>query len=560
MLASLSRIVTRKVALKFPIARTSNSVPLPRSATSKAISWHKNAIRKYAMSREEQLRALGAPEEGALSSFNMKEITDTITQQMPSEDELRRFAQTYAEQSGDRLTLPPSISTEPKVIEFNKTLRSHASRQQYDILLLKFMQIHQRAILPDCETFGIVLEAIIDRKDFQLVEPIDSLMATTRMPKTLDLINTIMKYAAASGNSQRASIAFKELLTEAKLAPNIRTVEYYMIAHAKAKHLEIVMECFKQYPEKWNLQRDSSFHGAFIEALLINGKEEMALKRWEAMKAGKLPYPTNKAIQVMLEYYASKENYDALNSLFLDINDKFGLFPDKANCETFLESKMKLGKVDEAMKIVERQALELWHVSGNVMIQLMTEYAKRGDRTTVEKLWALAPKVGFRPNQAALTTVVTACCNAQKPDRAMAFMSIGQDKYGIIPNRIMYAALITSFGKLEELSKCLTLYRRMALQERILPGPTTFVALLSAYAHAGEFDAILRMLENPASHGIPRENRHFFEDIIEAIRNDDPTPLASLLHFDWTRLKGITSETPEELAYLTKSLSSPRAM
>lgn len=166
----------------------------------------------------------------------------------------------------------------------------------------------------------------------------------------------------------------------------------------------------------------------------------------------------------------------------------------------------------------------------------------------------MCPKVGVAPNALMLNLVISACCQDSKTDRALAFLKLGQAKFGIKPTRVMYANLITSYGAQKDLSKCLTLYRNMAFEDRIPPGPTSFVALLSAYAYSSEYEAILRMLKNPASHGIPRQNRHFFETAIEALEEARDDPLESIVTFDWTKLQD-TTETLEELEELKRGLN-----
>lgn len=556
MLASLSRIVARQAKGKLIPSATPNSAPKLRAGPSKASQWRARVIRKYCAERDAELRAAGVPEDGFATGINLDEIAASVSADMPSEADFHTFAKNYAEQAGDQAAAPPSVSTDVETINFNKILRAHALRNEYDILLLKFLQIHQRRIVPDSTTFAIVIDELTSRKHFHLFDAIEELLKTIRIIKSLDLINSIMKLCAASGDSRRASQTFKELMTVSKLAPSIRTVEYYMIAHAKTPdHFHIVLECFKQYPAKWQLVPDADFHGAFIRALLLNGKEAVALKRWEAMETGQLPTPSNNAIQVMLEHWASKSDMDALTLLYKNIHDKFGLYPSKENNATYLEAIMKLGKSEEALSIVERQCAEGWLVEPRIMFQLMRYFAEQGKRSTVERLWAMCPKVGVEPNQDALFHIVSACCHDGKPDRGLAYMSIAQDKHKVAPSRHVYAVLISTYGAQHDLSKCLTLYRRMALVDRILPGPTTFIALISAYARNGESEAVLRMLKNPSSHGIPKENRHFFAAAIEALEEVEDNPLASLVGFDWTRLHNITSETHEELAELTKTLS-----
>lgn len=556
MLASISRIAARQARGKLAPSAKSNSAPQTRTGASKSLLWRSKVIRKYTSEREAALRAAGVPEEGYATGIDVDKIAASITADMPSEEALRKFAQDYAEHAGDSAVAPPSVSTDEETIQYNKILRAHAARNEYDILLLKFLQFHQRRVVPDCNTFAIVIDEIATRGHFNLFAPIDELLKQIRIVKTLELTNSIMRLCALSGNSQRASYAFKEMMTESRIAPSIRTVEHYMIAHAKTPgHFHIVMECFKQYPQKWNLKLDADFHGAFIRALFLNDKEAIALKRWEAMETGKLPAPTNSAIQVMLDHYASKSNLDALTALYADINAKYGLYPSKENNATYLEALMKLEKSDEALSIIERQCAEGWLVEPRTMFKLMNVFSEQGKRAIVERLWAMCPKVGVEPNQHALFHIVSACCRDRKPDRALAYMSIAEDKYKVAPSRQIYAVLISSFGAERDLSKCLTLYRRMALVDRILPGPTTFITLISAYARNNEFEAILRMLKNPASHGIPKENRHFFSDAIEALENAEDQPLASLIGFDWTRLQGVTSETHQDLVELTKSLN-----
>lgn len=557
MLASISRVVARQTQRKLLPSGASKSAPRPRTVASKAQQWRSSVLRKYTTDRAAELRAAGVPEEGFTRAFDLGAIARTVTDEMPSDDDFAELAKNFNELPDSRAAAPPSVSNDPETIHFNKTLRSLSNRNQYDVLLLKFLQSNQNGIVPDCESFVIILDAMTDRGHFFYLEAIDGLLEKIRIIKTPDLITAIMRMCAASGNSKRASQAFKQLLTESKFTPTIRTIEYYMIAHAKTKdHFPIVLDCFKQYPAKWNLTPDADFHGAFIEALLLNDREEVALKRWEAMKSGKLPYPTNKAIQVMLNFYASKEDYAMVDQLFMDINTKYGLFPDRANCATFLSCKMKLGKSEEATRIIERQAAESWRVEPTIMFELMEEFSQSGKRDLVEKLWALCPKVGVEPNQRALLSIVAACCADSRPDRALAYMSIAQDKYQVGGNRHIYAVLISTYGTLKDLSKALTLYRRMALEEKIMPGPTTFIALIVAYASNDEYEAILRMLQNPTSHGIPKQNRHHFETAIAAIEDDEELPLVSLLSFDWSRLDGVTTESPQELANLTRQLQA----
>lgn len=554
MLPTLVRIVARSPGKVVRNSRIAKPATRKRLVDSYGSKWRSRGMKTTREPEKMTLEEAGAFQ-GTNHSINFDELTESITKDLPSEKDLEEFAQNYTAHSKDKLTAPPPVSDDAETIRFNARLKILYARHEYERIFSEFSDIEKRQTVPDCETIQYVVEAIAETKKFHLFQPIDEFMTAIRILKTLPLHNAILRLCAESGNARRASLAFKEMLTQSRLTPDIRSVEYYMLAHASVpEHFQIVMEAFTAYPKKWNLKPDSDFEGAFIRALLMNGREEVAMRRWSAVLSGALPSPSNKTIQAMLAYFCSKQQYDRVDTLFSDINARFGLFPDKDNCATYLESKMAQGKSKEAVKIVERLCAEGWPVDKNMVTKLMEEMLKNDERTSIERLWAMCPAGKISPDSKILEILVSACCKEGLPDRAMAFMVLGQEKFNIPLTRSMYAYVISEYGAKQQLDKCITLYRRMALKDKIMPGPTTFMALIGAYIQCEETEAILRMLKNPSAHGIPKQNRHFFEDAIEALESEQPNPLASLLVFDWARLQGVTSESPQELANITRSL------
>ena len=505
--------------------------------------------------REAELRAAGVPEKGyEHESLDMASIAKTLQVEGPSLPELLKFSKEYTKATGKPLSPPPSETVDPTTLQLNSSLKSHFEAFEYDAMRARWLIAMRDRVIPDCETLRLMIESIVEAKTPELYEPVEGVMSGIEIPKTLPLLNAILRYSAQNLDGKRASEAFKYMLTNG-IKPDIRSVDYYMQSHATPDTFPIVLEAFTKYPEKWNLTVDADMHSSFIEALLKVGKEEMAVKRYQAMEQGKsLPFPTNRTINVMMAHYLRKGDFNKVQELFDATQERFGLYPDKDGYAKLLEMKMALGLHDEARQIVLRLCGERWPVSASVINQLMTHYLGARDFSWVEKLWSLIPKARTKPTIEHLAVVFAACVAQQKPDRALAYMVIAHDKYGVIPIRAFYAALISLFGANHDLAKSLTLYRRMVFTDKIMPGPTTFLALLNAYIHNGEMDTAKRILKNPDAHGIPRINRHHFEAAIDALEAGSSNPLQSLFEFDWTRLEGVTSETMEDLTTLNSGL------
>ena len=487
----------------------------------------------------------------------MKELHDAASVNPPDRSTLLRWAESYTKATGKPFVPPPMHSQDQPTVKLNYELKVHFEAHDYDVMRAKFLVSMREKVVPDCDTFKYLLEGALSSKSFEMIGTVEEMIKVISLPISLSLWNTFLKSCAITIDHAKADTYWKQM-SDTGTAPDIRSLDYYMQAHITPEHFKTVVEVFSKWPAKYSLEVDAEMRGSFIKALLKLGREDVALKRWEAILAGKLPAPTNSTFQYLMEYFLSKNDFSKVSEIFDTIHDKFGLYPDNDNYTLIVEMKMKQKDFEGARKLVWKLCSEGWPINPSVMTQLMSFYQSINKLDTVELIWALLPKGKVKPDLSMLTILITSCLQNRKIDRAVAYIALSKERYNLLPSRTIYAALITAYGRAENLEKVLSLYRRMIFIDQILPGPTTFTALISAYAYNGKIDQILNMLKNPKNHGIPLVNRHLFEDAIEAMEQQRPNPLASLANFDWTRLQDITTETTEDLKLLTESLQAKR--
>jgi hypothetical protein len=554
--ASLGKAIFVRTSKPISI-RVSQPKKLISRSKFRKTSFNPSWYRCYGVNTED-LISLGAPDQ---DEKLRREITETVTnalsKQPPSEEELINFARKHMEETGKSLIPTPAFSAEPQTKEMNVKLRQFKIAQDYIAMSKTFTNGLMENTLPDAWTLTLMIEAMTEINNDEGVNQLIELQNKLNMEKTVLVYNALLQWTARRQDSTRAALFFREM-SQNHLKLDIRTLDYYMQSHSKPQEFAVALEIFSKYPEKYGLTVDSDMQASFIQILLTTGREEVALKRWQAMMEGKLPAPTNHGIQIMMDHFFSKGEYDRVHVLFASIKTRFGLYPDAKNFGTLLKVRIRQGKSDEALAIVYQLCAENWAVSIDAMTELMNSFTTSKEPEKVEKLWHLLPKAKIPPSEPLLHILVTSLCSVGKPDRALAFMSMAQEKYAISMTRRLYVMLLSVYGPQRQLGKVLTLYRRMVFTDKIMPSPSSFVALVLAYAADGREDAIGDMFKHPQNFGIPKINRHFFQPVIDGLAARDPYALRTFFEFDFTRLKDVENETKQELDHINTSLSGIR--
>lgn len=567
MLSSLVRLgaLSRRVLPKHPKL---HPAPLSRWASKqhlKTILSRRYISNAYQPKLEDVKQSKGQePDENTLkmslaqlqaeaSKYDIKDFDLDVL----SKEEIATIAEKYNKTHDRPLQPLPQFSKESATVALNQQLTDLAADLPVTLraMTLAFYDAVQQETIPDCKTMEILLNAYVDCNDFNLAERVLETCDKLHIDKNIINYNAELRWAAKTQEWTRAGHVWRAVI-ENRVMPTIRTLDYYMRAHGTPDKLAVAIDVFTNFPTKFGLKSDAEMQSAFMKVLLECGKEEIAMKRWEAMVAGKLPSPTNFTIQILLEYFYLKGDYKQVQELFNSIKLRFGLYPDKDNFGVLLRMRIKEGKAEEAFALIKQLCVERWRIHVTVFEELMTYYDTNRDEKQMEALWALLDHAKVVPTPPMLGRLVNAICRTGNPDRAMAYMIKAQDKYKIPFIRPMYCSLMSAYGTKQEMGKVLTLYRRMIFTDNIPPGPTSFAMLVNAYLENGLLEPAIDALRSPQIHGIPKANRHHFEDIIALFERKDDKGLELFYNFDWTKLQGVTSEGLPELQRLNQSFRS----